>query len=434
VKVLVWLCLALGAALATTGCVARLSGASGPLAWQVTDLKVVKHLVAGEPRDLYTFTLVLTETQGATLTFTHMAYTVVQPATRPTGISHTSAIQWKLRPHGERREPFALSYHCEGQCRSMVLWYNLVLTGTDTRGQPVRIALDFQIPLQPAGLSLARTTETSGQASGAVPFRTVGNHILVHAVLNQKEVVSLLVDTGASRTLLRPDVATRVGVNPTEGAPKQQVTIIGGRQVEVPLVPLATLAVGNAAASLHVGILSSFPEAPFVDGLLGGDFLEQFTMTLDYTASRLWFTPHGTAPLPVTTAASSRTAVPIRLAGGLILVRAVLNHTAPVTLLLDTGASYTMLTPEAARRSGLSSAPSAPTKTLTRADGQRHDVPFVHLVSLKMGRTVVEHMPLGIAVLFPQAPGIDGVLGVDFLGRFTVTLDRAHQQMWLEAR
>jgi hypothetical protein len=51
-----------------------------------------------------------------------------------------------------------------------------------------------------------------------------------------------------------------------------------------------------------------------------------------------------------------------------------------------------------------------------------------------MGRAVVEHMPLGIAVLFPQAPGIDGVLGVDFLGRFTVTLDRAHQQMWLEAR
>src|SRR5262249_4479485 len=156
------------------------------------------------------------------------------------------------------------------------------------------------------------------------------------------------------------------------------VTIIGGRQVEVPLVPLATLAVGNAAAALSVGILSSFPEAPFVDGLLGGDFLEQFTMTLDYTASRLWFTPQESAPLPGTTPAGPWTAVPIGLAGGLILVRAVLNHTTLVTLLLDTGASYTMLTPEAAKRSGLSLAPSAPTKTLTRADGQRHDVPFVY--------------------------------------------------------
>ena len=47
-----WLCLVLGAILAATGCAARLTGVSGPLAWQVTDLKVVKHLVAGEPRDL----------------------------------------------------------------------------------------------------------------------------------------------------------------------------------------------------------------------------------------------------------------------------------------------------------------------------------------------------------------------------------------------
>ena len=68
---LVMLC----AAVAITGCVERgahLTGMNGPVVWQVTDLRVVERAIAGTPRDLYAFALVLTETQGFGLAFTDL--------------------------------------------------------------------------------------------------------------------------------------------------------------------------------------------------------------------------------------------------------------------------------------------------------------------------------------------------------------------------
>ncbi len=59
-----------------------------------------------------------------------------------------------------------------------------------------------------------------------------------------------------------------------------------------PLVPLAALAMGEAVVeNLQVGILSTFPGTRTVDGLLGGDFLEHFTLTLDYSGRWLQLAP-----------------------------------------------------------------------------------------------------------------------------------------------
>ena len=38
---------------------------------------------------------------------------------------------------------------------------------------------------------------------------------------------------------------------------------------------------------------------------------------------------------------------------------------------------------------------------------------------------------MAISELFPHPSAVDGLLGMDFLGQFIVTLDRAAQQMWL---
>lgn len=63
-----------------------------------------------------------------------------------------------------------------------------------------------------------------------------------------------------------------------------------------------------------------------------------------------------------------RGAVPIQLVGNHVLVRAVLNHTERVTLLLDTGVMYTLLTPTTAQRLGLSPPANAPRRALWVAD------------------------------------------------------------------
>jgi clan AA aspartic protease (TIGR02281 family) len=446
--------LRLSVVLALTGCAATLTGVSGPVAWQVTDLRVVERSVAGADRDLYAFTLVLNETQGRALTLTQLEQNVSQPGVNPAGSTQQVPIHWKLRPHGELRQPRAFYYYCaESRCRPsdpIAPWYNIVLTGTNDRGRPVRVAMDFRLPPNPPKPKLEVSTETSavaspgpaaspGNDSGPVPFQTVGSRILVSALLNHKEYVTLLLDTGSTHTLLTLATAKRVGLRPTADTPKRTLTVIGGRQVEAPLMQLAALTVGKATREhLPVGILESFPEAPLVDGILGGNFLHPFTMTLDYATSRLQLRgPETARPSPAPSATEPgviRSAVPVRIVGNHILVQAVLNHRDTVTLLLDTGATHTILTPHTAQRLGISPAANALRRTVQGADGRRHEVPFVQLASLAVGAAVMEHFSVGVVEVFPQAATIDGLLGADFLEQFALRLDRAAQRLELEAR
>jgi clan AA aspartic protease (TIGR02281 family) len=438
---------------AMMGCTAYLKGTSGPVAWQATDLRLIERSVSGADRDIYAFSLVLAETQGSTITFTNMEYTVSQPDLNAAGISYHSSILWKLRPRGELRQPFSFYWDCGARhCPNSVTtapWYNIVLTGTNAEGQPIRVAIDLKLPQNPPKLQKGPSQETlaasplspvsvPGSDSGPVPFQTIGNHVLVSALLNRKEHVTLLVDTGADYTFLTPDTAKRLGMSPTADARKRTVIVIGGRQIELPLIPLSNIAVGQAIReNLQVGILESFPNLPLVDGILGGSFLKDFTMTLDYATSRLRLVlkePLPTSPpIPSLGPAMVRSVVPIQLAGNHVLVRAVLNHTEHVTLLLDTGATYTLLTPATAQRLGLSPSANTPRRTIRTADGQLHEVPFVQLSAIAVGEARRENLPVGISVLFPRASAVDGLLGVDFLEQFKMTLDRHTRQMWLES-
>ena len=98
---------ALGIMMIVTGCAglrAPLRGESGPVAWQVTDLRIVERAVAGTARDLYTFTLVLQETHGAALTFTSLEQTMSEPLLNPTGVTQhvlralETAPTWRTPP------------------------------------------------------------------------------------------------------------------------------------------------------------------------------------------------------------------------------------------------------------------------------------------------------------------------------------------------
>ena len=96
VWVLVRVLLTLSAALVVTGCTERqihVTGASGPLAWQVTDCRIVARSVQGTPRDVHTFTLVLQETQGTTLTFRQVVSRLTHPSI-PT-LPQQSAVLWQ---------------------------------------------------------------------------------------------------------------------------------------------------------------------------------------------------------------------------------------------------------------------------------------------------------------------------------------------------
>lgn len=433
---LAYVLLTLAAALYLIACAVRpgqVTGVSGPVTWQVTDFGIVERSVDGAARAFYVFTLVLHETQGTALTFRQVVSRLAHPSI-PT-VPQQAPVRWALRPHGELRHAFIFPWCTTESCKqgaTVAPWsYDLVLLGTDNQGRPIRVAITTRLPAQPVPPPPS-TAATLGAVSGPVPFETVNNHIVVRAVLNQQEEARLVLDTGAGQTFVTPETAQRLGVNPTADTPTYTTTVVGGRQVAVPIVGLTSLAIGaTARTNMPVGVLASFPYGPLFDGILGGSFLAHFTLTLDYPRSRLWLVPHGTPDPSPRPAAMQGQAVPIMPISNYILVRALLNRSESVSLLLDTGASHTLLTPRIAQRLGLAVTAHTPRASIMVADGQRQEVPLARLAALQVGHVTVERLPVAVFDLLPQASGVDGLLGVDFLGQFVVTFDRAARQMWL---
>ncbi len=127
----------------------RTEGVTGPVTWHAIDLKLAKTTVDGIEGERYSLTLVLKEMNGTSITFTNMKRTVFQHH-----VSRSSPAEdvgrWRLQPNGELRFPLSFAWYCPGQPCLPVHGgpqWNILLTGTDDRGQPVRLAIDF-VPVQ----------------------------------------------------------------------------------------------------------------------------------------------------------------------------------------------------------------------------------------------------------------------------------------------
>lgn len=114
-----------------------------------------------------------------------------------------------------------------------------------------------------------------------------GGPIRAAAALNGVPLV-LLVDTGADRTVIAPAALLRAGVDPTAGRPVELQGVTGAapaREVRVLRLDVAGASVGPLTVVAHD------VEVPGVDGLLGRDVLELFTLTVDPAAGRAVLAP-----------------------------------------------------------------------------------------------------------------------------------------------
>jgi len=125
-----------------------------------------------------------------------------------------------------------------------------------------------------------------------VPIHVAGNLAVVSAVLEQRETAFLLIDSGSSATIITPVMLRLLGLAVTADAPRRELAVIGGRKIEVPFVRLSSLSVGTAVVrNIEVGVYDVAPQAPVVDGLLGGDVLQRFRATVDAGSRRLHLAP-----------------------------------------------------------------------------------------------------------------------------------------------
>jgi predicted aspartyl protease len=105
--------------------------------------------------------------------------------------------------------------------------------------------------------------------------------------------------------------------------------------------------------------------------------------------------------------------------GSPVLVQARINGLGPITLILDTGAQATLISPSVLSRLGLSSE-NAPPITLKGVTGMGY-ASSVWVDFIEVGETRVG--PLLIAVYEADLKRADGLLGRDFLSHLKVTID-----------
>ena len=138
-------------------------------------------------------------------------------------------------------------------------------------------------------------------------------------------------------------------------------------------------------------------------------------------ARPLLVAPREPAPGPPTPSrAAAPTVAVVRFApGSPILVTAMVNGAGSVVLVLDTGADRTVISPAALARLGIATPGTFRAEIRGVTGATRADLVWV--ASLAVGGAVAGPMP--VVAHDPRLAHADGLLGRDFLGLYTVTID-----------
>lgn len=145
------------------------------------------------------------------------------------------------------------------------------------------------LSLKPAPAPAPEPFKPAAAPSGVtkIPFKP-GSPILVSAKISGKGPVTLMLDTGADRTLIAPLALWRMGIS-TWFAPRGEIRGATGT-TRAELVRVESIEIGEAKVGSMV-IIAHDVELPGMDGLLGRDFLNRFDVTIDTTAGVVTLSP-----------------------------------------------------------------------------------------------------------------------------------------------
>jgi predicted aspartyl protease len=257
---------------------------------------------------------------------------------------------------------------------------------------------------------------------------------LVQATVDGTEV-TLILDTGAERTLLTDAAVARLGL-PRDAAHVDRVVGIGPTS-EAAEAEARRFGLGDVSLHDRPIVVGAFAlagsEADTPDGLLGIDLLSHYDIDLDLpgrraTLYRARACPAGAPPWP-------------RGASMLVAAHGAHDHLlAPVTLdgqalqaSIDSGSETTTVALRALPRLGVSAAALAHDPVL-RVQGMSRSVTTVHVhrfASLEIGGLAFRQPYIPVSPL-PAFLG-DALLGADVLRQHRVWLSWASDRIWIEA-
>ena len=112
---------------------------------------------------------------------------------------------------------------------------------------------------------------------------------MVSAKINGTGPISMILDTGADRTLVRSSVLNRLGISTENAAPVVIKGVTGTSDADA--VWVNSVEVGEARAGPLL-IVAHETDLKGADGLLGRDFLSHFNVTIDPKEQIVSLTPH----------------------------------------------------------------------------------------------------------------------------------------------
>ena len=178
-------------------------------------------------------------------------------------------------------------------------WY-LVKTKSDVAGwiraddpdTSKKLDAHFKSPAAEPVISFATEISLSDSTllspnSVVIPIQTNGASVIVPVVLNRSVQTNMILDTGASFTVVSQQLAGQLGLRAT-----RRVSLVTANGiVGAPLAPLGSLKVGEAEAANLTVVIQDLPAAANLGGLLGLDFLSRYHVSIDSRRQLLVLAP-----------------------------------------------------------------------------------------------------------------------------------------------
>ena len=135
-------------------------------------------------------------------------------------------------------------------------------------------------------------------------------------------------------------------------------------------------------------------------------------------------------PQPPPSLPLTKASIPFEKLGQVVIVEAMLNKKTAVRFIVDTGASYTMISSATARELALDG--NGQTVPFQTANGLIQ-APLISLQSITVGGMEINNLTAAIHDILPD-PKISGLLGLNFLTNFRMDIDTQKGLLHLEKK
>ena len=283
------------------------------------------------------------------------------------------------------------------------------------------------------------TAEISGCGSkllGKIPVATL-NRVPFLTLSANGHSVTLILDTGAERTVLTPEAAKQINAQRPRIEFQRRVRGVGGDMASYE-VELHSFAAGDVpipwrrilVAPVRTAVVFPTP----LDGLLGADILSDFDVDIDLPGHLIGLYPKQTCPTVAPTWAGPYSSIPTGLSPGGHFFFPVQLDGRRLTATIDTGSQLTVITTASARAAGASEAALSRDR-LTSMQGVAGDPVASHIHRfgmLDLGGVIVRSPDIVVADI--RSADADIVLGMDFLSSRRFWLSYGSRTIFVSTR